>query len=135
MGILIKRKDFCENREYHRLLIFGFAVTNNAMSMNNPIAVELLKLNPRSRSIQLEQCFTQVISALPNDSFIKDIDVMFNPSYNIDVLSVLVSAYRKKPFKLIWPGRVEKNKLIYSQEGYSDYRVFNSENYDVICVY
>ena len=62
------------------------------------------------------------------------IDVMFNPAYKIDVLKVLVSAYKQKPYSLVWPGIYSDGKLMYSEEGYPDYRVYEIQDYDIMCV-
>jgi hypothetical protein len=65
---------------------------------------------------------------------IKDIDVMFNPDYKVDVLKILIAARKRKRYSVIWPGRFENGKLIYSEEGYADYKTYNLADYDVTCV-
>ena len=65
---------------------------------------------------------------------IKDIDVLFNPEYKVDVLKILTEARKRKRYSVIWPGRCENGKLIYGEEGYLDYRTYDIENYDITCV-
>jgi hypothetical protein len=84
--------------------------------------------------MQLETCFFRVLETVPGGSAIKDIDVMFNPDYKVDVLKILIAANKRKQFNLIWPGDYEDGKLIYSKEGYPDYRVFEISDYDILCV-
>lgn len=134
MGVVINRKKLVASQKPYRFLIYGFTTANDAISMNKAIAEELLKFKPNRRTIQLEKCFNKVLGSLPDGTVIKGIDVMFNPAYKVDVLSLLIAAYKRKPFSLIWTGRVENDKLIYSEEGYADYRVYNISNYDIICV-
>lgn len=82
----------------------------------------------------MEQIFNSVLDKYPDGVVIKDIEVMFNPEYKVDVLRILTEARKRKPYSVIWPGRYENGKLIFSEEGYSDYKVFDIENYDVTCV-
>lgn len=109
-------------------------VLSRAVSINKKLAIELSALRPKRRTIQLEACFQRVLAQLPDDTVIRDFDVMFNPAYQVDVLRVLVNANKKKPFSAIWCGRYEDGKLIYAEEGYLDFRTFYIDNYDVTCV-
>lgn len=102
--------------------------------INIELAKELEALRPKRRTMQLEACFNRVLDSLPDNAVIKDFDVMFNPSYKVDVLKILVTSCKRKPFSVIWPGRYEDGKLFYAEEGYPDYKVFDINNYDVTCV-
>ena len=59
---------------------------------------------------------------------------MFNPEYKVDVLKILMAAEKEKHPSVIWPGRCENGKLIYSEEGYPDYKTYDIETYDITCV-
>lgn len=104
-------------------------------SLNKVLAEELLKLRPRQRSLQMEKCLLNVLEGLPENPVVKDVDVLFNPSYTVDVLLVLISAYKRRPFRLVWSGTYREGKLIYSEEGYSDYKTFQISDYDIICIH
>ena len=54
--------------------------------------------------------------------------------YKVDVMKMLVSAYKQKNFSLVWPGNYADGKLIYSEEGYPDYRVYEIKDYDIMYV-
>ena len=107
---------------------------NAAVSINQQLAEILVKLQPNRRTMRLEQCFNQVLNTLPDGVTIKDFDVLFNPEYQVDLLKIMITACKKKPFNIIWPGTCEAGKLLYAEEGYPDYKVFNIENYDVTCI-
>lgn len=137
MGSVIDHSKFNAGQPVFRLLIFAGGVSDDidtACSVNKPLAEELLKLKPSRRTMQLEKCFTRVLATFPEAPVIKDIDVMFNPAYEVDVMKVLISAYKQKPFTLVWPGRYEDGRLIYSNENYQDYRTFEINDYDIVCV-
>jgi hypothetical protein len=132
--MVINRKKLATSQKLYRLLIYGYAVSDGAVSVNKAIAEELLKFKPNRRTMQLEKCFNRVLDALPDITVIQGIDVMFNPDYKIDVLTLLIAANKRKLFSLIWPGRIDGDRLLYSEEGYPDYRVFEIDNYDIVCV-
>ena len=84
--------------------------------------------------MKLEQIFNSVLDRYPDGVTIKDIDVLFNPDYKVDVLKILIAARKRKRYCVIWPGRFEDGKLIYAEEGYPDYKVYEIANYDITCV-
>lgn len=85
--------------------------------------------------MRLESCFVSALTDLPEDVVIRDIDVLFNPAYEVDVVTLLCNAYRKHHFDLVWPGRFEDNQLVYAEEGYPDYNAFDIDRYDIACIY
>jgi hypothetical protein len=138
MGKVISRASFAgakENGLLKPVIYCGdFAKAEDVKSINIELAKELEVLRPKRRTMQLEACFNRVLDGLPDNTVIKDFDVMFNPSYKVDVLKILVTSCKRKPFSVIWPGRYEDGKLFYAEEGYPDYKVFDINNYDVTCV-
>lgn len=137
MGKYVKLIDFPMTTHVSCLVIFTnviMASTNSIYSMNKELAERLIRIKPERRTLQLEKCFISLLNAHPEVSIIKDIDVMFNPAYKIDVMKLLSSAYNRRQFSLVWPGIYADGKLIYSEEGYSDYRVYEIKDYDIMCV-
>ena len=119
-----------------RLLIYMKAIQkmHEPRSFSKPLAEALLACKPNRRSMELEQIFNNVLDTLPDGAVIKDIDVMFNPDYKVDVLKILMASRKRKRYSVIWPGRCEEGKMIYSEEGFPDYKTYNIENYDITCV-
>ena len=119
-----------------RLLIYMNAIQkmHESRSVSKPLAEALLACKPNRRSMKLEQIFNNVLDTLPDGVVIKDIDVMFNPDYKVDVLKILMASRKRKRYSVIWPGRCEEGKLIYGEEGFPDYKTYNIENYDITCV-
>ena len=116
-----------------RLLVYMKAIQKmlESKSVSKELADGLLACKPNRRSMKLEQIFNTVLDKYPEGVTIKEIDVMFNPEYKVDVLKVLVSARKRKKYSVIWPGRFEDGKLVYGEESYSDYKVYNIEDYDI----
>ena len=137
MGILVEKKNLCAGQKFYRPIVYVHGSEMqiaSAVSVNKPLAEELLRIKPDHRTIQLEKSFLRVLNSLPELPTISGMDVMFNPAYEVDVMKVLISAYKQKPFSLLWPGRYENGKLIYSAEEYPDYAVFEVSDYDIVCV-
>lgn len=139
MGTMIKARDLpaLERGGLQRPVIY-VKPPNEIQSAAVPINVELAKklaaVKPSRRTMRMELLFRQVLDALPDETIIKDFDVMFNPDYEVDVLKIMSSVAKAKPFRVIWPGRCEDGKLIYAEEGFRDYKVFEIKKYDVTCV-
>lgn len=110
-------------------------LTDSAVSVGLAISKQLIKTPTSSRSVRLEGCFVKAIEPLPDNVVIRDIDVLFNPNFKVDVLAVLVNAHRKKKFDVVWPGEYDKEKLKYATEEFIDYKVFDISKYDITCVY
>ena len=125
-----------EDAMLSRLLIYMKVIKkiNEPKSVSKPLAEALLACKPKRRSMKLEQIFNNVLDTLPDGVVIKDIDVMFNPDYKVDVLKILMASRKRKRYSVIWPGRCEDGKLIYGEEGFPDYKTYNIENYDITCV-
>jgi len=119
-----------------RLLIYLKKIKEivEPQSVSKEMADELLACKSERRSMKLEQIFNKVLDRYPDGVTIKDIDVMFNPDYKVDVLKILIAARKRKRYSIIWPGRLEDGKLIYGEEGYPDYKVYKIADYDITCV-
>lgn len=119
-----------------RLLVYMRTIQRllEPKSVSKELADELLACRPNRRSMKLEQIFNNVLDRYPDDVTIKDIDVMFNPEYKVDVLKILVAARKRKRYRVVWPGRFEDGKLVYGEEGYLDYKIYKIEDYDIMFV-
>lgn len=137
MGTIIEISRLPDNETMvSRLLVYIKAIKklHEPKSVSKPLAEALLECKPNRRSLKLEQIFNSVLDRYPDGVIIRDIDVLFNPEYKVDVLKILIAARKRKRYSVIWPGKCENGKLIYSEEGYPDYKTYNIENYDITCV-
>ena len=139
MGVVIKVRDLpaLERSGMARPVLYcrpDKALEEQAVPINIEMAKRLSAVKPNRRTMRMEQCFQQVLSNLPDNVVICDFDVMFNPDYAVDVLKIMSSTAKVKVFRVIWPGRCEDGRLIYAEEGYRDYKVFEISKYDVTIV-
>lgn len=138
MGIILKNESFRTdvNTTIGPVILCNPSKNDleNAVSLNVLLAERIITVRPRRRSVMIENCFLDVLEELQTDVWLKDFDVVFNPEYQIDVLSMLISINKKKHLQLIWPGRYDQGKLYYSEEGYLDYKTYFIDNYDLTCI-
>ncbi len=137
MGITIELKQL-NNEELlsSHLIVYSknLQLFDESRSIGKSLAERLLSTKENRRSVKLEQLFVETLNEYPEGVVIDDIDVMFNPTYKVDVLKILVEARKRKQYSVIWPGNLENGKLIYGEEEYPDYKVFNIADYDIVCV-
>lgn len=50
------------------------------VSLNEKMAALLIKIKPERRTMRIERCFQEVLTNIPENSCIRDFDVLFNPS-------------------------------------------------------
>lgn len=136
MGTVVDYHQLPDEEQISRLLVYFQSAhgMREPQSVGKEIADELIQCKPNRRSVKLEQIFNTILDRYPDGVMIKDIDVMFNPEYQVDVLRILIAARKRKRYSLIWPGRYEDGKLIYSEEGYLDYKIYEIANYDITFV-
>ena len=137
MGRIIKSKDMARIQIHAGMPVYcgdSQIPDGEHLSVNKPLAEALIKISPSARTMQLERCLRDLMQNLPADGIVEDIDVLFSPALKIDVLTLLISLWKSKPFRLKWPGSLVNNALVYSEKSRSDYRMFPIENYDILCV-
>lgn len=137
MGTIIEISQLPDEEAMVSRLLIYFKVLQKMQapkSVSRPLAEALLACKPKRRSMKLGRIFNDVLDQYPEGVVIKDIDVMFNPEYQVDVLKILSEARKRKRYSVIWSGKCEDGKLIYSEEGHPDYKVYEIENYDITCV-
>ena len=137
MGQVIEYRMLKSHQQAFRLLIYCNASAEDnasAFSINKPLAEKLQALKASRRTMRIEKLFNEVLSTLPDGCIVKDIDVLFNPAYKIDVMKILVEANKRKPFTLIWNGNYFDGRLTYSEDHLLDYHSYEINNYDIVCV-
>ena len=134
MGSIISQLQYSNANDIYRLVIFLDESSKSWVSLRKLLSEELLRIKPTRRTMQMEKALLKVIEKIPVGATIKDIDVLFNPEYKIDVLRTMIDVNKKHSFKVIWPGTYEEGRLIYSEEGLSDYKTYEISDYDIVCV-
>ena len=65
---------------------------------------------------------------------VSNIDILFNPQYNLNALKYFTNLARSKLVFLEWPGTINGNILQYSEINHEDYTRYNLRDYDVALI-
>lgn len=98
-------------------------------------SLEMIKHKQLKREHDVESILENIIFKLELDKIIiTNIDVLFNPSYRLNVIKFFISISRNRNIILNWPGQYDSENLIYSEPEYDDYKKYPIKDYDVICL-
>lgn len=65
---------------------------------------------------------------------VKNLDMLFNPEYKLNVLKYFINLSRNRLIFLEWPGKLKNRELEYSEINYSDYQKYNIDNYKIALI-
>lgn len=145
MGYVIEFKDIdsrilCNNDKaiilcnYHNE-ISGVFNEYHKVSLGILLSDKLIRYSKEERNKRLIEEMDSLLLNNYNDKLlIKDIDMLFNPEYKIDVLKYFINLARIKKIAVIWNGMIKNGYIQYSEDGYLDYKRYLIKNYDIICV-
>lgn len=86
---------------------------------------------------ELNNLFIYITSIAKDYIAVGNIDILFNPNYNLNILRYFINLARKETVKVViieWPGKLKGDYLEYSQINYPDYARYNINNYKIVCV-
>lgn len=89
------------------------------------LSAALLPVEPRSRPRQAARWVeTRLAQAKPGPVVCTGIDLLFEPSLQLDPLALLRSASRRTRLAVLWPGRYEHGILSYAVSEHAHYRAW-----------
>lgn len=65
---------------------------------------------------------------------VKNLDMLFNPEYKLNVLKYFIDLSRNKLIFLEWPGKLKSRELEYSEINYPDYQRYNIDDHKIVVV-
>lgn len=121
----------CGNYKSIKSAFVGF----KTISLGAMLADKLIRYPIEIRSsILIKELDNILLNSNDNKLFIKDIDVLFNPDYKLDVLRYFYGLARVKKVVVEWNGLISNGYLQYSETEYLDYKRYSIDKYDIICV-
>lgn len=103
------------------------------ISLGKVLTSELTKYDKEQRKNhvikELEKTFD---TGIPEGFIVSNIDVLFNPEYNIDILGYFINVSRNKKVIVLWPGEYDLGILSYAAPGYTDYKRYLIKDYNII---
>lgn len=135
MGTIIKRRDFPKVIEQVQQ---GLFVLSN--KVNVPLNVTFVNigliLSERMYSSKVDGSKVSIVNELDaileekqRDIALANIDILFTPEYELDVIKLLLQVGRNQRLYIQWPGNVNGEKLTYSEPGKFDFKEYNIKDY------
>lgn len=92
-----------------------------------------ISIDKRYESVQkgLDKIFIDMNS---NNLMVLNVDILFNPSYKLNVLKYFIKLARTKKVLVQWPGEIKGNVLQYSKINYTDYVKYDLQDYEIACI-
>lgn len=142
MGEAISYKEFNQDkslREKNTVIFCNKIIVNfddyYIISLGKELASRLMRY-PECKREKIVK--TELDEILLNNKYerilIKDIDILFNPTYKLNVLKYLCNLGRKKIIIVLWNGKIKDDYIQYSQIDYKDYNKYLIKDYDAIFV-
>lgn len=105
------------------------------VSLGQELSQRLLKYDRGKRREMIFEELNKIISNNKSKNIlVSEIDMLFNPDYDIDILRFFINVNRTKNLVVIWSGKVNKNQLIYSESKYRDYQSYDVTGFDILCL-
>ena len=105
------------------------------ISLGETLSSALLKYNKMDRKNHVISELGKIFHNINSKNFIIDnIDILFNPEYNIDILGFFIQLGRNRRIIVLWPGEYVSESLTYASPEHEDYKKYLIKDYDVICL-
>ncbi len=105
------------------------------LELGEKLSYELIKIDQNERNRAVQKTMEYIFSESNTTKIIvTNIDILFNPSYRLDIIKLFIQLSRNKTVIVQWPGKLDSNNLIYSEPKYVDYKKYETNNYNIICL-
>ena len=95
------------------------------LNVGRELAAFLLSVSPEQRSeTALRWLETSLASAAPGPLLLSEVDLLFEPTLHLDVLTLLRQASRTTRLVVAWPGTFENGTLVYAVPEHRHYRTW-----------
>ena len=95
------------------------------LSMGDQLSVALLEIAPRRRPRVAGQAVAEAVGRLaPGPIVCSYIDLLFEPTLELDPLRLLREASRLAPLVVLWPGQHQERTLSYAAPEHAHYRTW-----------
>lgn len=135
MGITINRRDFPSVIKHAQQGLF-LLTYNVSIPVDSSIVNIGLILGERMYRAKADGIPTDISSELnailneePSNITLENIDILFSPKYELNVIKLLLLVGRNKRLFVHWPGEFTGEKLTYSEPGRYDFKEYNVKDY------
>ena len=104
------------------------------VSLNEKLSMSLIQYGLDIRDSKVLHELKRIIEESGSAVILTDYEMLFNPSYKLDVMKAFCDIARTKRFAVEWCGQSTSETLEYAEPGYQDYQKYDIAKYAIICV-
>ena len=104
------------------------------VSLNRELAEKLLELPVEQRASKVTASVQIILSNYASAILLRDYEMLFDPTYQLDVLKLFCDLSRHFRIAVVWCGTYHDTFLDYAEPGYSDHQSYNVDNYMLYCI-
>ena len=106
-----------------------------SISLNKELSQLLIRKQQANYSREIIDWISQRINETEEDAILfTDIDILFEPSFNLDPLVIFRQASRNKNLLVLWPGEFRNHKLSYATPEHAHYRNWGNPGIEIVHV-
>lgn len=124
--ICMKYDEFLKYKEIKDLRIINLGLDLSLVLKEHPVESRNSKVID-----ELNNIFAR---AQTEHILVKNLDMLFNPEYKLNILKYFINLSRNRLIFLEWPGKLKNRELEYSEINYSDYQKYNIDNYKIALI-
>jgi hypothetical protein len=135
MGAVVKRRDFPAIIKQTRQSVFVLApkvtvpVAAPVVNVGLLLSERIMKAKAEKVPVNITHELDAILGEEYCDIILENTNILFSPEYGVDVIKLLLQLGRNQRFYLPWPGKIDGERLTYSEPGRFDYKEYNIKDY------
>lgn len=135
MGTIIRKREFSMAIEQVQQGLFVLApkvavpISSGYVNVGLILGKRLLNAKLEGSPANISNELDAVLGEDQRDITLANIDILFSPEYELDVIKLLLQVGRNQRLFIKWPGIINGDKLTYSEPGRFDYKEYNIKDY------
>lgn len=115
-----------------RILRISRECNYHIINLNLELSKILIQFNCDERKNKIEQCMKKLVKE--GNYLLDGIDVVFDPKFKVDVISMFCELSKSCNLLIKWPGNYDEEYLEYSQAGYLDHIKYQQSRYSLLII-
>ena len=135
MGATIKQRDLPAVIKQTRQGVFVLApnvtapVNASVVNVGLLLGVRMFRVKTEGSSTSITRELDDILDEEHRDILLTNIDILFAPEYELDVIKLLLQLGRNQRLYLPWPGELVGERLTYSEPIRFDFKEYIVKNY------
>ncbi|MGC9423808.1 BREX-3 system P-loop-containing protein BrxF [Vibrio sp.] len=104
------------------------------INVNLLLSKALLDLTPKQRSLNVPAILSGFIEKASSPVILDNLEILFDNNIKQDPFRLLQHLSRRYTILASWNGSVENGRLVYAKPGHPEFREYNPEDIQLICL-